>query len=160
VFDDGEEAVAAPPYSPSQWGPSNSLYGTRHLAAKWSADGTLPKIKAVLLADMIGDKDLNILEETRSTDWLRADLRKAAKNTGHSANVFKTQGGEDDDHIPFLDRGVPAIDIIDPDYGPHPTPGSDGYHHTAEDTIDKISAHSLQISADLFVEMVRLINER
>ena len=151
VFDDGEEAIRS-------WTASDSLYGTRHLAAKWSADGTASKVKAVVIADMIGDKDLNIMEESRSTEWLRTALSTAAKDTGHSGNVFKTQGAEEDDHTPFLSRGMPAIDVIDPDYGPHTAEAPDGYHHTAEDTLDKISAGSLQVSADLFVELIRLIN--
>jgi Zn-dependent M28 family amino/carboxypeptidase len=153
VFDDGEEAVQS-------WSDSDSLYGTRHLAAKWSNAGILPKIKAFLLADMIGDKDLDILEESQSTPWLRDLLRQAAKNTGHSAYVFKQEGAEEDDHLPFLKRGVPSLDIIDVDYGPHTAATPDGYHHTAQDTIDKISPRSLQISADLFLELIRLINLR
>jgi Zn-dependent M28 family amino/carboxypeptidase len=153
VFDDGEEAVRS-------WSESDSLYGTRHLAARWFADGTAQRIKAVLVADMIGDRDLNILDETQSTAWLRATLRQAAANTHHSANVFKTEGSEEDDHLPFLRRGIPALDIIDVDYGPHTPATPDGYHHTAEDTIDKISPQSLQVSADLFMESIRLINLR
>ena len=153
VFDDGEEAVRS-------WSSSDSLYGTRHLAARWYADGTALRIKALLVADMIGDRDLNILEETQSTPWLRAILRQAAVNTHHSANVFKTEGSEEDDHLPFLQRGIPSLDVIDVDYGPHTFSTPDGYHHTAEDTIDKISPQSLQISADLFMESIRLINQR
>ena len=156
VFDDGEEAV-------QEWTANNgndNTYGTRHLAAKWYSDGTLKRIKAFIVADMIGDKDLNILEEQGSTPWLRAIFRQAAANTHHSANVFKTQGAEDDDHLPFLRRGVPSLDIIDNDYGPHTAASPDGYHHTAQDTIDKISPKSLQISAELFVETIRLINQR
>jgi glutaminyl-peptide cyclotransferase len=153
VFDDGEEAVRS-------WSESDSLYGTRHLAARWFADATAQRIKAVLVADMIGDKDLNILEETQSTPWLRAILRQAAANTHHSANVFKTEGSEEDDHMPFLQRGIPALDVIDVDYGPHTAATPDGYHHTAQDTIDKISPQSLQISLDLFLETIRLINQR
>jgi glutaminyl-peptide cyclotransferase len=153
VFDDGEEAVQS-------WSASDSLYGTRHLAAKWYADGTLKRIKAFLVADMIGDKDLDILEEMGSTPWLRDLLRQAAANTHHTANVFQTQGEEEDDHLPFLKRGVPSLDVIDVDYGPHTASMPDGYHHTAQDTIDKISPKSLQISADLFLETIRLINQR
>jgi Zn-dependent M28 family amino/carboxypeptidase len=153
VFDDGEEAV-------NQWSDSDSLYGTRHLAAKWYADGTLKRIKAFLVADMIGDKDLNILEEEGSTPWLRALLKQAAANTHHSAYVFQTAGYEEDDHLPFLKRGVPSLDIIDVDYGPHTAATPDGYHHTAQDTLDKISPKSLQISSDLFLELIRLINQR
>jgi Zn-dependent M28 family amino/carboxypeptidase len=153
VFDDGEEAV-------NEWSDSDSLYGTRHLAAKWYADGTLQRIKAFVVADMIGDKDLNILEEEQSTAWLRALLKQAAANSHNSAYVFKTQGAEEDDHLPFLRRGVPSLDIIDVDYGPHTAATPDGYHHTAQDTLDKISPKSLQISADLFLELIRLINQR
>jgi glutaminyl-peptide cyclotransferase len=153
VFDDGEEAFRS-------WSDTDSLYGTKHLAAKWSGDGTAQQVKAVLIADMIGDKDLDIMEETQSTQWLRDDLRKAARETGHTSSVFKTEGAEEDDHLPFLKRGMPTIDIIDPNYGPHTPSQPDGYHHTAQDTIDKLSVNSLQTSADLFLAMVRLIDAR
>jgi Zn-dependent M28 family amino/carboxypeptidase len=153
VFDDGEEAV-------KEWGPSDSLYGTRHLAAKWSNDGTLQKIKAFLVADMIADKDLNIDYVDNSTPWLLDILKEAAKNTGHSAYIFKYKEAEEDDHLPFAKRGVPVLDVIDAHYGPSTDSAPDGYHHTAQDTLDKISAKSLQISGDLFLEMIRLINQR
>jgi glutaminyl-peptide cyclotransferase len=153
VFDDGEEAVKA-------WGPSDSLYGTRHLAAKWANDGTLGKIKAFLVADMIADKDLNIDRSENSTPWLVDMFKVAAKNTGHSANIYKYSEAEEDDHLPFAQRGVPVLDIIDAHYGPSTDAMPDGYHHTAQDTLDKISAKSLQISGDLLLEMIRLINQR
>ncbi|HEX7158599.1 MAG TPA: M28 family peptidase [Edaphobacter sp.] len=154
VFDDGEESIK------STWTNSDSLYGTRHLAAKWSANGTLPKIKAFLLADMVGDKDLNIDRDLNSTPALLDMLATAAKNTGHSAYVFKNETQVSDDHLPFQQRGVPVLDVIDIDYGPHTPETPDGYHHTAEDTLDKISPHSLQIAGDLFIEMIRLINQQ
>ena len=155
VFDDGEESI-----SPN-WSDSDSLYGTRHLAARWSQDGTLGKIKAFLVADMIGDKDLNIDRVTNSTPWLLDTLKTAAKNTGHSSSVFKyTIGDEQDDHIPFVQRGVPSLDVIDAHYGPSTSLSPDGYHHNAQDTLDKISAHSLQISGDIFLELIRLIGQR
>ncbi len=154
VFDDGEEAVQA-------WSASDSLYGTKHLAAKWYADGTLKRIKAFIVADMIGYKDLSILQETQSTPWLRSLLRQAAIDTHNSAYVFKTEAAEDDDHLPFLQRGVPALDVIDVAYGPLDNQTGDyAYHHTPQDTLDKLSPQSLQVSADLFLEMVRLINQR
>jgi Zn-dependent M28 family amino/carboxypeptidase len=160
VFDDGEEAIANPPYDPSQWSSSNSLYGTRHLAAKWSNDGTIGKIKALLVADMIADKDLNIDYVDNSTPWLLDMLKVAAKNTGHSTYIFKYKESEEDDHLPFAQRGVPVLDVIDAHYGSVTQSTPDGYHHTAQDTLDKISAKSLQISGDLFLEMIRLINQR
>jgi glutaminyl-peptide cyclotransferase len=154
VFDDGEEAV-------KEWSNSDSLYGTRHLAAKWATDGTLTKIKAFLVADMCADKDLNIDHDANSTPWLLDMLKVAAKNTGHSAYIFKNQTEVSDDHLPFRQRGVPVLDIIDLDYGPPTQEHPEGsYHHTEQDTLDKISAHSLQISGDLFLEMIRLINQR
>lgn len=153
VFDDGEEAV-------QQWTDQDSLYGTRHLAARWYSDGTDRRIKAFLVADMLGDKDLDILQDQSSTPWLRDLLRKAAANTHHSGNISREQGYEQDDHLPFLQRGVPALDVIDSNYGPHTVSKPDGYHHTAEDTIDKISPQSLQTSADIFLELIRLINAR
>ena len=154
VFDDGEEAV-------KEWTGNDNLYGTRHLAAKWYGDGTLKKVKALMVADMIGDKDLNIDRDDMSTPWLEEMLAVAARNTGHSANVFKNDvHGLGDDHIPFRQRDVPVLDLIDIDYGPHTRELPDGYHHTEFDTMDKISAKSLQVSADLLMEMIRLINQR
>jgi len=153
VFDDGEEAIQS-------WSDRDSLYGTRHLAAKWSQDGTIQKIKAFMVVDMIGDKDLNLDRDTNSTPWLLDMLSQAAKNTGHSAYVFKNSTTVMDDHLPFQKRGVPVLDLIDLDYGPptseHP---EGGYHHTALDTLDKVSPRSLQITGDLVVELVRLINQ-
>ena len=134
---------------------SDSTYGSRHLAAKWGRDGTLGKIKAFILADMIGDKDLDIQRETRSTDWLVDLVRQAAKKFGYERYFFQTEEAVEDDHLPFVERGVPSIDIIDLDYGPN-----NSYHHTAQDTMDKISAHSLTIDGDVFLETIRLINQR
>ncbi len=153
VFDDGEEAV-------KEWSASDSLYGTRHLAAKWANDGTLAKIKAFLVADMIADKDLNIDHVDNSTPWLLDLLKVAAKNTGHASSIFQYSESEEDDHLPFAARGVPVLDLIDAHYGPWTQATPDGYHHTAQDTLDKISAHSLQISGDILLELIRLINQR
>jgi hypothetical protein len=151
LFTDGEESIN------SQWSDSDSLYGTRHIAAKWSADGTLPHIKAFVLADMIGWKQMNITRESNSTPWLEDLLAKAGRSTGHSALVFKESMAIDDDHIPFKQRNVPVLDIIDYKYGTPADP--EAFHHTAQDTMDKLSAQSLQVSADLFLEVVKLINE-
>jgi glutaminyl-peptide cyclotransferase len=148
VFFDGEEAFQT-------WSESDSTYGSRHLAAKWGRDGTLGKIKAFMLADMIGDKDLDIQRETRSTDWLVDLVRQAAKKYGYEGYFFQREEAVDDDHLPFVQRGVPSIDVIDLDYGPN-----NSYHHTAEDTLDKISAKSLTIDGDVFLETIRLVDLR
>lgn len=153
VFFDGEEAI-------DRWQGNDNTYGSRHLAAKWGADGTLGKIKAFLLADMLGDKDLNVQRETQSTPWLTDVVAEAAKDTGHARYFFQTSGPVEDDHLPFLRRGVPAIDIIDIDYGPHTPELPDGYHHTAQDTLDKVSPNSLTIAGDVFLESIKLIDRR
>lgn len=152
VFFDGEEAV-------KEWGPSDSLYGSRHLAAKWSQDGTLSKIKAFLLADMIGDKNLDIDLDGNSDPRMVDMLKQAAKNTGHLSALSKDTTPIEDDTLPFHKRGVPVLDVIDYDYGPHDSKHSDGYHHTAEDTLDKLSPQSLQTAADLFLELITLVNQ-
>jgi Zn-dependent M28 family amino/carboxypeptidase len=148
LFDDGEEAIQS-------WTGSDSTYGTKHLAAKWARDGTLGKIKAFILADMIGDKNLVIQRESRSADWLVALVRQAVKKFGYEKYFFKQEMEVEDDHLPFVQRGVPSIDIIDLNYGPN-----NSYHHTDKDTMDKISAHSLMIDGDVFLETIRLIDLR
>lgn len=153
VFDDGEEAL-------QQWGPSDSLYGTRHLAAKWSGAGVIGKIKAFIVLDMIGDKDLNLDYDMNSTPALLDVLKLAARQTNHASSVFKYEQQVEDDHMPFKQRGVPVLDMIDLDYGPHDNAHPDGYHHTAQDTLDHISARSLQTSSDLLFGVLRILNQR
>jgi len=148
VFFDGEEAFQT-------WSESDSTYGSRHLAAKWGRDGTLGKIKAFMLADMIGDKDLDIQRESKSTAWLVDLVKQAAHKYGYDRYFFQTEEAVEDDHLPFVERGVPSIDVIDLDYGPN-----NAYHHTAQDTLDKISAKSLTIDGDVFLETIRLIDLR
>jgi Zn-dependent M28 family amino/carboxypeptidase len=148
VFFDGEEAFQS-------WSQSDSTYGSRHLAAKWGRDGTLGKIKAFLLADMIGDKDLDIQRETNSTAWLVGVVKQAAHKYGYDRYFFQKEEEVEDDHLPFVKRGVPSVDIIDLDYGP-----DNSYHHTAQDTLDKVSAKSLTIDGDVFLETIRLVNQR
>lgn len=148
IFFDGEEAI-------HDWSRSDSTYGSRHLAAKWQNDGTLKRVKALMLADMIGDRDLDIQKEMNSTPWLRDVVERAATKYGYQSHFFQTESTIDDDHIPFLQRGVPCVDVIDLDYGP-----GNAWHHTTQDTMDKVSAHSLTIAGDTFLESIRLINQR
>ena len=156
LFDDGEEAIG----NNGMVG-SDQLYGVRHIAAKWSGDGTLGHIKAFVVADMIGWKSMNIEKELNSTPWLLDLLYRAGKDTGHSNDLFRKQEAIEDDHLPFKERGVPVLDVIDYEYGPYDSARGDyAFHHTAQDTMDKLSVGSLQVSADIFVELVKLINER
>jgi Zn-dependent M28 family amino/carboxypeptidase len=151
VFFDGEEDMRCA----TCWTDSESTYGSRHLAAKWGRDGTLAKIKAFILTDMIGDKDLDIQREKQSTAWLVDLVRQAAKKFGYEKYFFKQEMDVSDDHLAFVRRGVPSIDIIDLNYGPN-----NSYHHTVKDTIDKVSAKSLTIDGDVILETIRLLGQR
>lgn len=153
VFFDGEEAI-------QQWSDSDSTYGSRHLAALWERDGTLKRIQAYLLTDMIGDKQLNISREENSTPWLEDLIYKAAEQDGYASYFFERRDYVEDDQLPFVRRGVPTADIIDIDYGPHNITHPDGYHHTAEDTMDKISAHSLTVSGQTVATTIHLLDQR
>ena len=148
VWTDGEEAVR-------QWSESDSLYGTRHLAEKWEKDGTLKKIKALMVMDMIADADLGILRDTNSTPWLLDLIYQAAKRGGYQSHFYAYQGGEEDDHIPFVKRGVPCADVIDVDYGYNGV-----FHHTPQDTMDKLSPKSLEIVGNTILETIQLLDRR
>jgi glutaminyl-peptide cyclotransferase len=151
VWDDAEEAIK-PDTEVSFL--DDSLYGIRHLAEKWEADGTLKKIKAFLLADMIGDADLNIDRDTNSTPWLEDVVYEAAARLGYQSHFFaRTVPGMEDDHIPFVKRGVPSADLIDFDYG-----YNNVFWHTSQDTVDKLSPKSLEISGTVILETVRILD--
>lgn len=148
VWTDGEEAL-------KQWSASDSLYGTRHLAEKWEKDGTLKKIKAFLLVDMVGDADLNIDRDEGSTAWLEDLVLEAATSLGYQSHFFARTIGVEDDHLPFLQRGVPSADLIDLDYG-----YNNVFHHTPQDTLDKLSPRSLEIVGSVVLETVRLLDSK
>ena len=148
VWSDGEEAVR-------QWSETDSLYGTRHLAEKWEKDGTLKKIKALFVMDMICDADLNIDRDTNSTPWLLDLVYQAAERSGVQSHFYARAGAMDDDHLPFVKRGVPSIDVIDLDYG-----YNNVFHHTAQDTIDKLSPRSLEIVGNTVLEAIRMLDRR
>jgi Zn-dependent M28 family amino/carboxypeptidase len=148
VWTDGEEAVKT-------WTATDSLYGTRHLAEKWEKDGTLKRIKALMVMDMIGDADLNIDRDSNSTPWLLDLIYAAAEREGYQSHFYAREGPLEDDHLPFVKRGVPSADVIDLDYG-----YNNVFHHTAQDTMDKLSPKSLQIVGDTIMETIRLLDQR
>jgi glutaminyl-peptide cyclotransferase len=148
LWTDAEEAMRT-------WSDADSLYGTKHLAERWQKDGTAKKIKALLLADMIGDADLNIEQETFSTPWLEDLIYQAATQLGYQSHFFERKIPVDDDHLPFLKIGVPSADLIDLDYG-----YEDVFHHTPQDTMDKLSPKSLQIVGDVILQTVWMLDAR
>ena len=149
LFTDAEEAFV-------DWNKNDdNLYGTKHLAAKWKQDGTAAKIKAFILVDMLGDKDLDVDEDINSTPWLRKLVYQAATDLGYQSHFFQRLNAFEDDHRPFGNIGVPVVDILDIDYGYN---GS--LHHSDEDTLDKESPKSLEIAGDTVLETVRLLNQQ
>ena len=137
------------------WDDPQSLYGVRHLAQKWQDDGTAKKIKAFLLEDMVGDADLNIDRVLEGTPWVEDLIYQAAVNVGYQSHFFARQMSVVDDFKPFLERGVPSADLIDLNYG-----YNNVFHHTTQDTVDKLSPKSLGIVGTVTLETVRLLNQR
>jgi len=144
VFFDGEEAVG-------EWTETDSVYGSRHIADKWRRDGTLGRLKALINLDMIGDKNLNIRQEMNSTPFLRKLVWSTAAELGYQAYFPNEAIATDDDHMPFIRMGAPAIDIIDFDYPPW---------HTDQDTMDKLSPKSLEIVGTVILEVVHRLERQ
>ena len=157
VWDDAEEAIKPDGSGGLQQEmpfEKDSLYGITHLAQKWQADGTLKRIKAFLLADMVGDADLNIEHDSNSTQWLEDVVYEAASRLGYQSHFFARTMAVSDDHLPFLNRGVPSADFIDFDYG-----YNDVFWHTTQDTVDKLSPKSLEIVGSTMLETVRILDK-
>jgi Zn-dependent M28 family amino/carboxypeptidase len=149
LWDDAEESMKLP------WDDPESLYGVRHIAQKWQDDGTIKKIKAFLLEDMIGDADLNIEHETNSTPWLEDLVYQAATRLGYQSHFFGRTMPVVDDHLPFVQRGVPSADLIDLDYG-----YNNVFHHTTQDTVDKLSPKSLEIVGMVTLQTVHMLDKK
>ncbi len=148
LFVDGEDYGASfdPPYV-------DVLLGSQYFAAHLPSADYRPVYG--VLWDMIGDKDLNIYQEARSVtsapEVVSRVWQKAA-DLGY-AKYFVARGGQEviDDHVPLIAKGLRVIDVIDIDYGP---PAPNGYHHTLQDTMDKISARSLQVVGDVALALL------
>jgi hypothetical protein len=149
AFLDGEEAFV-------NWNQDEDhTYGSRELAARLAVSGDLKRVKAVILADMVGQNNLEIHRESDSTKWLTDLVWKKAASLGYG-NIFTSQEGQiADDHQPFLGRGVPAVDIIDLDGFTRP-----GYWHTTQDTLDKVSPKSLAIVGYVILESVNELQKK
>ena len=142
VFFDGEEAR-------EQWTDRDSLYGSRHLAADLARTRKLPR--AMILVDMIGDRDLAVRRDGHSTPWLVDIVWSTARRLRHDAHFLLDPLSVEDDHVPFLSAGVPAVLLIDMDFPPW---------HTKDDTVDKVSADSLRIVGDVVLESLPAIEDR
>lgn len=146
AFFDGEEAVV-------EWEGNDNTYGSRHFVERLQATGQVKRVKAMILLDMVGDADLSIPKEYQSSAWLANILHDTARELGYGAHFPRTTHVIADDHIPFLQAGIPAVDLIDFTYGKDEVnfgPGGpdNAYWHTARDTVDKLSPRSLKIVGD------------
>jgi Zn-dependent M28 family amino/carboxypeptidase len=151
VFFDGEEAVV-------DWNAMNGMdntYGSRHLASKMVSDGTIGRVKALILVDMIGDKHLTIKREGQSTSWLVNLIWDTARASGLQNVFLQEEHFISDDHLPFLEARVPSVDLIDFDYGP-----DHSYWHTNEDTLDKISGESMKAVGDVIARALPALYKR
>jgi glutaminyl-peptide cyclotransferase len=142
AFFDGEEAMKS-------WSETDSRYGSRQMAAKLAASGELGKIKAFMLADLVGSKALHFKRDP-SSKTLTDVVWGTAARLGYGDVFVQEVAGMQDDHDSFLRRKVPVVDVIDLDLN-----GDVTFWHTAEDTLDKISAKSLAITGHVFLESVR-----
>jgi glutaminyl-peptide cyclotransferase len=145
AFLDGEEAFNL------QWNDPDNTYGSRELAARMAISGDLRRVKAVLLVDMIGSRDLRIKRDANSTSWLTDMVWSTASRLGYSDIFVSSSTAVEDDHIPFLRRSVPAVDIIDLEIP---------YWHTPQDTLDKLSARSLAVVGHVLITVVPQLEQK
>jgi len=149
VFFDGEESLDW------SWNEgARALFGSKRFV-KRHRDALLlgqePRIEALILLDMVGRTDLHIQEELFSTARLRTIVWSAAVACGHEKHFFQRAEAASDDHKPFLDVGIPAVDLIDLNGNPH--------WHTRTDTIENMSPQSLQITADVVLTMLPAVEK-
>ncbi len=146
VFFDGEECRRA-------YGPSDGLHGSRRMARDLRASGEWRRVRAVILLDMVGDRHLNVTIPRNGTPDLIRRVLEAARMEGVRGEFGLNSGQILDDHQPFLDAGMPAVDLIDFEYGP--VRGSHEYWHTDADTLDKLDPLSLEKVGRVVLRVLR-----
>jgi glutaminyl-peptide cyclotransferase len=146
VFFDGEEAI-------HEWTDTDSLYGSRHLAAKWSADGTNRRLKGLINVDMTGDKNLRLVWDENSTPSLRKTVWDVADSLGYMSSFPRHGGAIEDDHMPFIKAGVRSVDMIDFD-------SQSTFWHTPQDTMDKLDPHSFDIIGAVVLKSIEELEQQ
>jgi Zn-dependent M28 family amino/carboxypeptidase len=146
AFFDGEEGIAG-------YVPGDGLHGSRHMAAELIESGMAEKVDGMILLDMVGDRDLHFIIPSNSSPALAKQLLDAARRAGHRERFSLSPPlAITDDHVPFLQAGIPAVDIIDFSYGSKQ--GLNDYWHTEMDNLDHISAESLGITGGVLLKLV------
>ena len=146
AFFDGEEAM-------KQWSANDSRYGSRQMAARLSSSSDIKKIKAFLLADIVGGRTAQFLRESSSNPALIDLVWNTAAKLGYSELFLNGMTSAEDDHDSFMKRGVPAVDVIG-DFV------HNGYWHTPQDSLDKISPKTLAIVGHVFLESVKQLQAK
>jgi glutaminyl-peptide cyclotransferase len=149
VFFDGEEALM-------EWTREDSLYGSRHLVSALRTSGELQQLETLINVDMIGDCYLALLKDPGAPDWLTDIVWNTARRQGYSNHFSTVSESVEDDHLPFREAGVPALELIDFSYG-----GSRIEHkknwHTAADTLEKVCPESLRAVGDVIYHALPII---
>lgn len=140
LFLDGEEATG-------EWQGTDHTYGSRYYVDAARKGNALKDIHALILVDMIGDRDLHVKRESNSTAWLTNAIWAAARRLKRPEFSDEATPIEDD-HLEFLEAGVPAVDIIDLEY--YTRSGAVAWH-TKDDTLDNVSARSLQAVGEVLL---------
>jgi hypothetical protein len=150
AFFDGEEAFNF------DWVDPDNTYGSRELAARMALSGDLSRLKAMLLVDLVGGRNLHVKRDSNSTPWLTDMIWSTAARLGYK-DIFLSDksGGMEDDHLPFLHRNIPVLDIIDLD-----TANDVPYWHTPADTLDKISPRSLAVVGHVLIETLPQLEQK
>ena len=151
LFLDGEEAFCLNWDECGRPGAPDNTYGSRHYVATGKRGGTLAGIKAHILIDMVADRDLRLKRDLNSTPWLTDIVWAAAKGRKLDTYFVPETTQIEDDHIPFMQAGVPSVDVIDLEFGAW---------HTPADTLEAVSARSLQIVGDVVVAALPQIEAR
>lgn len=116
------------------------------LGARYFVSTMRVQPKAVIVVDMIGDRELNIYKELNSDPELASQIWEVARSLGYEAYfINEPKHNIIDDHVPFIEAGIPSVDIIDIEYP---------YWHTTQDTLDKISPNSLAVVGETLLQWI------
>jgi len=153
VFFDGEEAFCEEWDQCSKPDASDNTYGSRHYVSRLRGNNDLRRIRALILLDLMGSKNLELGRDTMSTRWLQDIVWRTAHEVGYGKYfVDRPEGVGSDDHEPFLRAGIDSLDLIQLSSYP--------YWHKADDTLDKVSAQSMKVVGDVVLASLPKIAER
>lgn len=152
AFFDGEEAFCREWEECNNSGSPDNTYGSRYYVEQLKKRNELGRIRAMILLDMIGYKNLEIPRDDMGTAWINGIIWQTAREMGYGAQFVERPDMVEDDHVPFMQAGVECVDLIQ--LGGYP------YWHTAEDTLDKVSAKSLKTVGEVVLGSLPRIEQR